>query len=57
MKQNQKHIRHKHSITKELKTEVFGDMDIFEFGNIVMLCAFFSTFASLALYAVCVYCI
>ncbi len=44
-------------ITSEIAHEAFGDADVFEVGNIVMLCAFISTFAALALYAFCVYCI
>lgn len=44
-------------ITSEIAHETFGDADVFEVGNIVMLCAFISTLASLALYAFCVYCI
>lgn len=44
-------------ITSEIVREAVGDADVFEVGNIVMLCAFISTLASLALYAFCVYCI
>lgn len=56
MKQKQIHIRQQNFIT-ELKTDLFGDMDVFDFGNIFMVCLGISTFASLALYAFCVYCI
>lgn len=44
-------------ITSEIVDEAVGDADVFEVGNVVILCACISTFAALALYAVCVYCI
>ena len=49
--------RRKKYITAELKNDLFGDLDVFDFGNICMQCLFGSTLASLALYAFCVYCI
>lgn len=53
----QKHIHRIKNTTKEMKTILFGDLDLFDFGNIVMACTAFSTLASLALYMFCFYCI
>jgi hypothetical protein len=56
MRKNTFSRRLKYSILAA-KIDLFGDMDIFDFGNIVMACTAVSTLASLALYAFCVYCI
>lgn len=50
MKQKE-HIHQRNHITQEIRKDLFGEMDIFDFGNIFMACLFFSTLASLALYA------
>lgn len=49
--------RRKKYITAEIKKDLFGDLDFDGFCLMVLACATFSTFASLALYAFCVYCI
>lgn len=49
--------RRLHYTATALKNELFGDLDIFGFGNIFMACLIISTLTSLALYAFCVYCI
>lgn len=57
-------MRHKTKLSRRLKyttsaikKDLLGDLDVFDFGNIFITCLFASTLASLALYAVCVYCI
>lgn len=52
-----KHIHQLNHITQGIRTDLFGELDIFDFGNIFMVCLVFSTLASLALYTICVYCI
>lgn len=52
-----KHIHQLNHTTQEIRTDLFGELDIFDFGNIFMVCLVFSTLASLALYTICVYCI
>ena len=51
------HSRRLKYTTSAIKKDLLGDLDVFDFGNIFMTCLFGSTLASLALYAVCVYCI
>jgi len=53
----QTHIHKQNSNTAlaELREEFFGDLDIFDFGNLVMLSMMISTILSLAIYAVAVY--
>lgn len=57
MKHNLKHIRHRNSITAELKQELFGELTIWDAGTIVLYTAFASILASLGIYAFAVYCI
>jgi hypothetical protein len=53
----QTHIHNQNSNTTlaELREEFFGDLDIFDLGNLVMLSMMISTILSLAIYAVAVY--
>ena len=55
------HIQHRihnqnfNTALAELREEIFGDLDIFDLGNLVMLSMMISTILSLAIYAVAVY--
>lgn len=44
------HRKNSNTLAAELRQELFGDMDIFEFGNLAMFALGFATFASLGIY-------
>lgn len=48
--QNHNHKQNFNTLAAELREELFGDCDIFEFGNYAMLALGFSTFVSLGIY-------
>lgn len=44
------HNLNSNTLAADIRQELFGDMDIFDFGNIAMLALGFSTIASLGIY-------
>lgn len=53
--QHRIHNQNSNTALAELREEFFGDLDIFDFGNLAMLALMISTILSLAIYAVAVY--